>query len=101
MAFLNEVKKKKRVLIASVKGEYVSLVPFAGGNAEISLSYRHTAIKILVRLRNAHKVDSGVKIFGFTSQVNHINMKPLAYYYTSLNSNILIGKMVIDIVPTS
>jgi len=37
LAFFNKVKKK-RVLIASVKGEYVSLVPFASGNAEISLS---------------------------------------------------------------
>ena len=33
LAFLNEVGE--RDLIASVKGKYISLVPFAGGNAEI------------------------------------------------------------------
>ena len=40
-------------------------------------------------------------MFWLTSQVNHINMKPLTYCYTSLNLNIFIDKMVIDRVPTS
>lgn len=40
-------------------------------------------------------------MFWLTSQVNHINMKPLAYCYTSLNLNIFIDKMVIDRVPTA
>lgn len=52
-------------------------------------------------MRIDHSVDSGVKLLGFTSQVNHINLQPLENYYTSLNLNILIGKMVINTVPTS